>query len=148
MAKADNTNKRKRGRPDKLTPEALLAAQKYYEKKKLRRECPFVEELAVYELDVDHHTVANWCKKYKDKVWLRNQHYDKRRLYTDFFATIKKMATMQLLYLKIKGLKDKRNAVAIFLMKANHGLVETSRHEHTGRDGTPIEYKQIEVANV
>jgi hypothetical protein len=136
-------------RPDKLTPELLKAAKAYLKRKKSgsngKMECPFVEELAVMELDVHRHTVENWCANAEDKAWLKKQKPAKRKLYLEFLDTVKKLATMQLLYLKVRGIDDGRNAVAIFLMKANHKMVETSRHEFSGPDGQPMEFKAIEV---
>ena len=36
------------------------------------------------------------------------------------------------------GGKEVNNAMAIFLLKANHGMVETSRQELVGKDGQPL----------
>lgn len=139
---------RGRGRPTKLTPAKLKKANEYLEAKRAVKECPFVEELAVYELNVDRHTVADWVSKADDKDWLKKKPAALQKLHRDFSSTIKKLADMQLLYLKVKGINDQRNSVAIFLMKADHGMVETSRHEHTGPDGGPIRYRAVEVMKI
>lgn len=136
------------GRPTKLTPARLKKAQAYLNSKKRDKECPFVEQLAIYELDVHRHTIENWCNNAEDKEWLAKQNPRTRKLYADFLSTIKKLSDMQLLYLKVTGLKEGRNAVAIFLMKANHQMVETSRTELTGAGGGPVRFKPVEVMSI
>lgn len=116
------------GRPTKLTPYRLRKAQDYLKAKKTSKEMPLVEELAVYELDVDRHTVARWVKKGSDNEALKAMEPKQAKLYRDFCSTVKKMATLQLMHLKVRGIKDGRNAVAIFLMKADHEMIETTRH--------------------
>jgi len=132
----------------KLTQEHLDKTNAYLDRKIAGKECPFVEELAVYELNVDTHTISNWCNYAQDKDWRKKVSKAKRQLHDSYFSTIKKLSDLQLHYLKVKGLKDGRNAVAIFLMKANHGMIETNRFEHGGIGGGPIETKVIEVADV
>ena len=136
------------GAPTKLTPARLKKAVAYLKAKKASKECPFIEQLAIYELDVHRHTIENWCNYAEDEEWLAKQDPSKRKLYTDFLSTIKKLADMQLLYLKVTGLKEGRNAVAIFLMKANHQMVETSRTELTGAGGGPVRFKPVEVMSI
>lgn len=136
------------GRPIKLTEAKLKAAQRYYKECLDSKETPFVEELAIYYLDVDRGTIDNWVSYANDEAHMAKQTPLNRRLLLQFFLTIKKLSTMQLFRLKKDGLGDKRNAVAIFLMKANHGMVETTRHEVTGKDGQPIQFKPIQVMNI
>lgn len=133
------------GRPVKLDRKLLKATQDYYDKKKTEREMPFVEELAIEVLDVDANTVTNWCNKAKDKTWLAKQTPERQAIFNQFLGAIKKLATMQLMQLKVRGITDKHNTVAIFLMKADHGMIETSRHELGGIGGAPIEVKPVEV---
>lgn len=150
-----------RGRPTKLTAARLKKAKDYYKQRRDDKEMPFVEELAVEYLDVDRHTVARWANKGEDLEYLKKLEArtnkdgspDKRaiaqaKLYRDFCSTIKKLATMQLFQLKVRGIADGRNAVAIFLMKADHSMVETNRTELTGPNGEPIQFKPVEVMNI
>lgn len=132
-------------RPTKLTKEVVDKAIAYYDSKKLAKETPFVEELAIYYLDIDRHTVNDWCNKADDKKYLKGVSANQRALLQQFSSTIKRLADMQLLFLKIRGLKDKGNAMAIFLMKANHNMVETNRYEHSGPGGQPMEFKEVTV---
>lgn len=136
------------GRPIKLTASKLKAAQAYYKACYDNKETPWVEELAIYHLDVDDDTVRNWARYAADEEYMTKATPENRRLLQQFFGTLKKLATMQLLRLKKDGLADKRNTVAIFLMKANHGMVETTRHELTGKDGQQIVFKPIQVMNI
>lgn len=142
------------GRPTKLTPTRLKKAKEYYKRKRDGKDMPFVEELAVEELDVDRHTVARWVAKGEDSEYLKGlvakgaAGKRQAKLYIDFCSTIKKLATMQLFQLKVRGIADGRNAVAIFLMKADHSMIETNRTELTGPNGEPIQFKPVEVMNI
>lgn len=134
------------GRPAKLNKALLDKTIAYYQHKKDTQEMPFVEELAIMELDVDRSTVSRWHNKGQNHEWLKLQSEQKRVLYTQFCHMIKKLADLQLLHLKVQGGTEKFNrSVAIFLMKADHGMIETSRTELTGKDGKPIEYLPVEV---
>lgn len=134
-----------KGAPTKLTAAMLKGTLEYYQQKKTDKEMPFVEELAIDVLDVDRHTVARWHDRGEDKEWLAKQPTEKAELFAQFCATIKKLATMQLLQLKVRGIKTGHNTVAIFLMKADHNMIETSRTELGGINGAPIEYRPVEV---
>lgn len=142
------------GRPTKLTPTRLRKAKEYYKRKREAKEMPFVEELAIDYLDVDRHTVARWVSKGEDAEYLKGladrgaTGKKQAKLYIDFCSTIKKLATMQLFQLKVRGIADGRNAVAIFLMKADHQMIEVNRTELSGPNGEPIKYKPIEVMNI
>lgn len=136
------------GRPSKLTQDVLDKTLAYFERKKSRKEAPYVEELAVYELDVSTETIRNWCKKVENKDDYKRLRPAQKKLHSEFFGTIKKLSDMQLFHYKVRGLKDGRNSVAIFLMKANHGMIETNKTQLSGPNDGPIEYKPIEVADV
>lgn len=129
----------------KLTEARLKDSVKWYNNKVETNSVTFLEDLAVNVLDVDEDTITNWAKYATDKQWMAKQTPAQRKLVRSFSELIKKVKTNQKYFLKVKGLADKGNAMAIFLLKANHGLVETSRHELSGPDGKPIEYKPIEV---
>lgn len=136
------------GRPTKLTPARLKKAKAYYKFKLNEREIPFIEELAIQHLDVDRHTVARWVNKGEDSEALKKMEPKQAKLYVDFCSTVKKLATMQLFQLKVRGIADGRNAVAIFLMKADHSMIETNRTELSGPNGEPIQFKPVEVMNI
>lgn len=137
-----------KGAPTKLTPELLKGTLEYYNSKKAEKEMPFVEELAIDVLDVDRHTVARWHDLGEDKEWLAKQPTEKAELFAQFCATIKKLATMQLYQLKVRGISTGHNTVAIFLMKADHNMIETQRTELGGIGGKPIEIRPVEVLSV
>lgn len=136
------------GRPTKLTEAMLASANEYYKKCKDDNETPYVEELAIYYMDVDRSTIWRWVKSVDDEEFMKKQTEYRRELLLDFCNTIKKLATMQLFRYKKDGKKDRSNAVLIFLMKADHGMVETTRHELTGADGQPIQFKPIQVMSI
>jgi hypothetical protein len=86
-------------------------------------ELPTIEGFAE-KLDVDPDTIDNWCKEHEE-----------------FFGAIKKLKAKQKNQLINDGLyggKEVNQAMAIFLLKANHGLKETSVQELTGKDGIPL----------
>lgn len=132
-------------RPTKLTKEVVDKTLAYYNSKKQARETPFIEELAVYELDIARMTITDWCHKAEDSKYLKGVSVNQRALLHEFSITIKRLADMQAYYLKVRGLKDKGNAMAIFLLKANHGMIETSKFEHSGPGGQPMEFKEVTV---
>jgi hypothetical protein len=91
-------------------------------------ELPTIEGFAAY-VDVDPDTIGNWGDAFPE-----------------FFGAIKKMKARQKNQLINDGLyggKEVNQAMAIFLLKANHGMVETSRMEVSGENGGPIQYKII-----
>lgn len=91
-------------------------------------ELPTIEGFANY-IDVDADTIGNWGDAFPE-----------------FFGAIKKLKDKQKNQLINDGLyggKEVNQAMAIFLLKANHGMVETSRMEVTGENGGPIQYKII-----
>lgn len=86
-------------------------------------ELPTREGLAIL-LDCDDETLIEWGKKNEL-----------------FSATLKKLDYSQKNQLMNDGLyggKEVNAGMAIFLLKANHGLIETSRTELTGKDGKPL----------
>lgn len=72
-------------------------------------------------LDCDDETLIEWGKRFPE-----------------FSATLKKIDRKQKNQLANDGLyggKEVNPAMAIFLLKVNHGMVEVSRTELTGKDG-------------
>lgn len=117
------------GQPTKYN-ETMIEKLKDYVKSCGREatELPTVEGFAEY-VDVDPDTIGNWGEAFPE-----------------FFGAIKKLKAKQKNQLINDGLyggKEVNQAMAIFLLKANHGMVETSRMEVSGEHGGPLQYKII-----
>lgn len=111
------------GRPTKYNKNMLQTAYDYYNTA-LDDEAmfPSVDDLSL-RLGIDDDTVVEWAK-----------------VKPEFSAAVKRIKALQKLRLQASGLTNKVNpTMAIFLLKVNHGLIETSRNEHTGAEGGPIE---------
>jgi hypothetical protein len=107
----------KRGRPTDYRKEHVEFVEDYLKECDEKQVMPFMEEVA-RRLDVYEDTITNWGKKHKE-----------------FLGAIKKLKQMQKMTLKASGLTQAFNpTMCIFLLKANHGFVETEKklHEHTG----------------
>jgi len=102
--------KRPVGRPTKYTPDIFGKIEEYFLMVgKEQMELPTVEGLAIH-LDVNTDTVYAWAKKYPE-----------------FSDTIKKIAGKQKVQLMNDGMyggKEVNAAMAIFLLKVNHGMNE------------------------
>lgn len=109
------TKKRHRGRPTKYKYSFTKEVEKYYQECLLRNTMPFLEDLALL-FKVDEDTITNWKKKYKD-----------------FFGAIARINILQKKYLKKITIGNYNGA--IFLLKANHGMVETQHLQLTGKEG-------------
>lgn len=84
---------------------------------------PTMDELSLY-LGVNDNTMVEWCA------------IPERSDFKDAIARVKKLQAVRL---QTMGVKGKYNAaMSIFLLKVNHGKVETTRQELTGQDGGPI----------
>lgn len=124
-------------RPTKYSQELLDKAISFYEKHRADGEIPFIESLAL-ELGVSDDTIVNWAS-------LRDE--EERPKYPEFLATYKKIETLQKLMLKKKGLSgDIKPTMPIFLLKANHGMVETARQEISGVEGGEIQVSVVDYA--
>ena len=112
------------GRPTKLNERMIEKAEAYIE----AEDVPFIEGLAL-ELDVDVETMRDWT--------VRSDDLNKR-----FLRTWNKLRAKQKKFLQKGGLTDKdvKSNMAIFLLKANHGMIETERRELevSGADGRPM----------
>lgn len=116
------------GRPTKYDPSMIEATEKYIaDALPTNMEIPTIEGLSGV-LHCDDDQINEWTKKYPE-----------------FHASIKKLKREQKKHLMLTGLfggKEINATMAIFLLKCNHGMVETSRTELTGKDGkdlpTPI----------
>lgn len=97
------------GRPTKYDPTIMLPKIEEYLSTTGREQTglPTIEGLALY-LDINPDTIVEWGKKYPE-----------------FSATIKKLVAKQKQQLMDDGMyggKEVNAAMAIFLLKANHGL--------------------------
>ncbi|MEM3077607.1 MAG: hypothetical protein QXW38_08340 [Candidatus Nitrosotenuis sp.] len=99
--------KAKGGRPTKYRPEFVKSTIDYLQKCLDTNKTPYIEHLA-WLLGVDDTTLLNWANKYPE-----------------FFASIKKLKTLQKYLLMDKGLREKVNPpMAMFLLKSVHGYIE------------------------
>lgn len=102
--------KNKGGAPTKFSPDVYDKVEEYLRTTgREQTSLPTIEGLAEY-LDVDSDTIRNWSKEHKQ-----------------FFVTIKKLVEKQKKQLMDDGMyggKEVNAAMAIFLLKANHGLKE------------------------
>jgi hypothetical protein len=112
-------------RPTKYDPSFIEITREYIAScGREATELPTIEGLAGV-LRVDADTIDNWAKENEE-----------------FFGTIKELKSKQKNQLMNDGLyggKEVNTAMAIFLLKVNHGLVETTRQEVGGvlnSDGT------------
>jgi len=98
------------GRPTKYKPDVFKKIEAYMQMcGKEQMALPSIEGLAVY-LDITSETIRQWAKKYRE-----------------FSLTIKKIVDKQKIQLMNDGMyggKEINAAVAIFLLKVNHGMNE------------------------
>lgn len=116
----------KQGRPTKYGNTHLIAAQSYVEKCYKNSNMPYIEEIALL-LNVDDDTLVEWAKQHDE-----------------FSATLKRLKMLQKLYLK-QGALEKRLQphIAVFLLKANHGL-----NEKEPSYGEPMQVNVISYAGL
>jgi hypothetical protein len=96
-------------------------------------ELPTIEGFA-NSIDVDPDTIDNWCKDH-----------------VEFFGAIKKLKCKQKNQLMNDGLyggKEVNQAMAIFLLKANHGLIEKSAVDVTSGGQSLVVIKANEDISV
>lgn len=109
------------GRPTKYTENNVRTVNKYLKKCVAHDMIPYIEDVAI-QLDVNDDTINEWSK-----------------LYEDFSATIKRVKLLQRKRLMEMGLHGKVNpSMAIFLLKANHDMIETQRIQNSDTKTEPI----------
>ena len=119
------------GRPTKYLPNVFLKIEEYF--KSCGREntqLPTIEGLADY-LDVTSETIRQWSKEYPE-----------------FSLTIKKLADKQKEQLMNDGMyggKEVNAAMAIFLLKANHGLKDGDGTTNIQVNVIPILGKELKA---
>lgn len=136
----DNSNPG--GRPTKYNPSFVDELDKYLIKLNKEKNClPTIEGFALH-LGVDSDTINNWAKaRVKDE----RGNKIKQRLHPEFFHAIKRLKTYQKEKLINDGLyggKAVNTAMAIFLLKVNHGMVETNKTDVTTK-GEPIIWQEV-----
>jgi len=113
--------KNKGGRPSKYSMEVYKTLDIYLKGKKEAGELPTVTGFAI-ALGINEDTLYEWAKHH-----------------TRLSETLKDIMTLQKDYLLQNSLNGtKKEATSIFLLKANHGMMETSRQEITGKDGKDL----------
>lgn len=109
------------GRPTKYRRKCLKIIENYLLECFTKHKIPFIQEISM-RLGVNDDTLNEWCKVNRD-----------------FSATIKRVKDYQKMRLMDDGLSGKVNtSMAIFLLKANHGLIETQRIQNTGDEEEPM----------
>lgn len=101
--------KRRRGQPTKYNEGMLQKAKKYLEFSLHNKNLPLIEELArICEVDTD--TINNWSNEDDN-----------------FFGAIKRIKELQKERIILKGFGAKNPTFSIFMLKANHGMIETEK---------------------
>ena len=101
--------------------ETIIPKLLRFTKKRLKDGVLPTQEGFSADIDVDPDTIQEWMSVHRD-----------------FSVAIKKMMAIQSDYLQTFGLGGARNpAMSIFLLKVNHGKIETSKLDHTS-GGHPI----------
>lgn len=93
--------------------------------------------------------VSEFCREYIGvtdetvELWIKGENLPEGADTTELIASIKRIKDAQKEELQDDGLfggKEVNNAMAIFLLKANHGMIETIRKELVGKDGQPLQF--------
>lgn len=128
MEEIINEPKPASGRPCKFcsnSEDIMFKTEEYLNKAKTgnkegKHGVPFIEELALL-LDIDEDTVNNWAtKKIKDSEGKETDELE----HPQFFGAIKRLKSIQRLRLQQRTLGRFNAAGPIFLLKANHGMVD------------------------
>lgn len=110
------------GRLTKYNDEILSKLDEYIEMNlEDKKSFPTLQEFARY-VGVNSDTIQEW-----------------KNVHETFSVSIKKLLDLQQERLMLNGLLQNFNpTMSIFLLKANHGMIETSRQELTGKDGEQL----------
>lgn len=140
------------GRPTKYNPEMIGKIEEYLKKCDEDNELPMIEDVALL-LDINDDTVVSW----ENAVYPEDYEDESMRgqlKFPEFSATIKRVKMKQKKKLMKDGLyggKEVNSTMAIFLLKANHNMVETmfaditSKGEKIGHTSTELLdfYRQV-----
>lgn len=114
------------GRPSLFREDMTETVLAYFATCKAKNVMPYLEDVAM-ELGIDIDTLETWEKQ------------EVADIPDEFVGAIKKVRLLQRKNLMVGGLSETFNTgMSIFLLKANHGLIETSRQELTGKNGQPL----------
>lgn len=97
---------------------------------------PFLEELCL-ELDIDEDTMSNWANKKTP---------ENEAEHPWFFGAYKKLRMVQKLRLQQRTMGRYNPTGAIFLLKANHGYMESEKKILAGDRNEPLQIEIIEEA--
>lgn len=112
------------GRPTKYEDKFVDQVEEYIQTTgREQTTLPTVEGYARY-IGVNTDTIAEWCKTHPE--------------FTDAIKELKEKQKEQLMTDGMYGGKEVNSAMAIFLLKANHNMIETERKEITGKDGKDL----------
>lgn len=120
------------GRPSLYNPEYVNYIDPYIdfvlngESKKAKEKLPTIEGFAYY-IGVDADTINNWADKRTEEGELINPR---------FFGAVRKLKNFQKMKLMNDGLyggKEVNSIMAIFLLKANHGMIDTTNVDLTSK---------------
>lgn len=118
------------GAPTKYDPNFIDTVDIYLQScGREQTKLPTREGFARY-INVHRDSLQEWCKSHKDFNQAMHKIEDEQKI--------------QLIDDGMYGGKEVNAAMAIFLLKANHSMVETSRLEHTGKDGDAMK-TQVEI---
>lgn len=122
------------GRPTKYDPKFVEEVNNYLDSiKNNHKSLPTIEGFAEY-IGVDHDTVNLWArKKLKDE----QGNITKKLARPEFYGAIKRIKNLQKQKLIDDGLyggKDVNSIMAIFLLKVNHGMIETNHTDVTTKN--------------
>lgn len=106
------------GRPTKYKKRFIKEAEKYLQECKNARKVPFLEEFSG-RIGLSEDSVKRWTEANED-----------------FCGAVDRIMDHQRLVLKTLGLKSP--AVLIFLLKANHGMIETEKIQHEVKGDEPV----------
>ena len=112
------------GRPTKYNPSILVETRKYLKQIWEAGSMPTIEGLCE-KLDINTDTAWEWGKKYK--------------LFSDAIKRLMDIQRKRLIEDGMYGGREVNSTMAIFLLKANHNMIETERKMLVGKDGEKLE---------
>lgn len=119
----------KRGRPTDYTDDLPEKLRSYANQCLSKRQVPWLEEFCQRN-DVSDRRLREWCKNYEELSDAR-----------DYMMMIQKMILKQIAITRGGNVSG-----AIFLLKANHGLIETEKIQHTSPQEEPLNIIFTDVA--
>jgi len=112
------------GRPSEYKPEYINTYREYIEYAiPENQEIPTIEGLAL-RIGVSRRALYRWAKKHKE--------------FRHTLGELKMKQKEALTKIGIFGGKEINATIVQLLLKVNHNMVETDRHEMTGKDGAPL----------